>query len=53
MPLIRSKERDEDIARRVAEDGAILRARVGSQLHGLNNPGTDDRDEMAGVHRAA
>jgi predicted nucleotidyltransferase len=47
MPLIRSKERDDETARRVAEQGTILRAIVGSQVHGLNNPGTDDRDEMA------
>ncbi|CAA9478919.1 MAG: hypothetical protein AVDCRST_MAG85-535 [uncultured Solirubrobacteraceae bacterium] len=47
MPLVRSKERDREVARRIAEEGTILRAVVGSQLHGLNNPGTDDRDEMA------
>jgi uncharacterized protein len=47
MPLIRSREADREVARRIAEEGTILRAVVGSQLHGLNNPGTDDRDEMA------
>jgi hypothetical protein len=47
MPLIRSKEHDSETARRIAQEGTILRAVVGSQLHGLNNPGTDDRDEMA------
>src|SRR3712207_2898819 len=46
MPLVRSREGDRDAARRIAEEGTILRAVVGSQLHGLNNPGTDDRDEM-------
>jgi predicted nucleotidyltransferase len=32
--------------RSVAEPGIILRALVGSTLHGLNLEGTDDRDEM-------
>lgn len=41
-----SNERDLDRARRVAEDGLILRTTVGSVVHGLSNPGTDDRDEM-------
>jgi predicted nucleotidyltransferase len=41
-----SKERDLDRAERIAEDGCILRAVVGSTVHGLSNPGTDDRDEM-------
>lgn len=31
----------------VAEQGCILRTVVGSQVHGLVEPGTDDRDEMA------
>jgi predicted nucleotidyltransferase len=31
----------------IARNGCILRTVVGSQVHGLNNPGTDDRDEMA------
>lgn len=31
----------------IAERGCILRTVVGSQVHGLTNPGTDDRDEMA------
>jgi predicted nucleotidyltransferase len=43
---MRSKEVDGDRARRVAEQGCILRAVVGSTVHGLSNPGTDDRDEM-------
>lgn len=31
----------------VARQNCILRTVVGSQLHGLMNEGTDDRDEMA------
>lgn len=46
MSVSRSKEWDGDRARRVAEDGCVLRAVVGSTVHGLSNPGTDDRDEM-------
>lgn len=42
----RSKEPDPDRAREIAERGCILRAVVGSTVHGLANPGTDDRDEM-------
>ena len=30
----------------MALDGLILRGLVGSTVHGLSNPGTDDRDEM-------
>jgi uncharacterized protein len=41
-----SRERDLDRAREIAERGLILRTTVGSVVHGLNNPGTDDRDEM-------
>ena len=41
-----SHERDLERARRIAEEGCILRAVVGSNVHGLSNPGTDDRDEM-------
>jgi uncharacterized protein len=41
-----SNEPDRELARRVAEDGCILRSVVGSTVHGLSNPGTDDRDEM-------
>lgn len=33
-------------ARFIAESGCILRANVGSTLHGLHIPGQDDRDEM-------
>lgn len=33
-------------AREIAEPNTILRAVVGSTLHGLNHPGQDDRDEM-------
>jgi predicted nucleotidyltransferase len=42
----KSKEPDPHRARAIAEDGCILRAVVGSTVHGLSNPGTDDRDEM-------
>lgn len=43
---VNSEERDRDVALRIAEDGCILRGLVGSTVHGLSNPGTDDRDEM-------
>lgn len=46
MGVAESKEPDADLARRIAEDGCILRSVVGSTVHGLSNPGTDDRDEM-------
>lgn len=46
MGVRKSKEPDIERARAVAEDGCILRAVVGSNVHGLSNPGTDDRDEM-------
>jgi hypothetical protein len=46
MPLRRSKEPDRDLAERIAHDGCILRSLVGSTVHGLGNPATDDRDEM-------
>jgi predicted nucleotidyltransferase len=46
MGVSRGKEPDSELARRVAEQGCILRAVVGSSVHGLSNPGTDDRDEM-------
>jgi predicted nucleotidyltransferase len=46
MGVRKSKERDTKRAERIAEDGCILRAVVGSNVHGLANPGTDDRDEM-------
>jgi uncharacterized protein len=42
----RSKEPDAALAREIAEGGCILRSVVGSTVHGLSNPGTDDRDEM-------
>lgn len=35
-----------DRYRKVAEDNTILRAVVGSTAHGVNLPGSDDRDEM-------
>lgn len=43
---VNSGERDRERARQVALDGLILRGLVGSTVHGLSNPGTDDRDEM-------
>ena len=46
MPVSHSKEPDPAVARRIAEEGCILRSVVGSTVHGLSNPGTDDRDEM-------
>src|SRR3712207_5861454 len=46
MGVSLSKEPDGDAARRIAEEGCILRTVVGSTVHGLANAGTDDRDEM-------
>lgn len=43
---INTRELDRERARRIAEDGLILRGLVGPTVHGLSNPGTDDRDEM-------
>jgi hypothetical protein len=43
---VNSAEGDRELARQVAERGLILRGLVGSTVHGLSNPGTDDRDEM-------
>lgn len=43
---VNSGERDDERAQQVALDGLILRGLVGSTVHGLSNPGTDDRDEM-------
>ena len=34
------------LAEVIARRGCILRGLVGSTVHGLSNPGTDDRDEM-------
>ena len=44
--FVSSLEPDGELARQVAEQGTILRGLVGSTVHGLANPGTDDRDEM-------
>jgi hypothetical protein len=41
-----SLEEDLERAQAIAERGLILRTTVGSVVHGLSNPGTDDRDEM-------
>jgi hypothetical protein len=46
MPSAYSKETDIERARAIAEGRCILRGLVGSVVHGLSNPGTDDRDEM-------
>lgn len=46
MGVLQSKEPDKDRAREIAERGCVLRTLVGSTVHGLSNPGTDDRDEM-------
>jgi uncharacterized protein len=46
MGVSQSKEPDLALARALAERGCILRSVVGSTVHGLANPGTDDRDEM-------
>jgi predicted nucleotidyltransferase len=46
MGVRKSKEPDPERARQIAEEGCILRGVVGSTVHGLSNPGTDDRDEM-------
>ena len=43
---IHTKEPDPDRARSIALDGLILHGLVGSTVHGLGNPATDDRDEM-------
>ena len=43
---VHSQERDLARAREIALDAACLRTTVGSVVHGLSNPGTDDRDEM-------
>ena len=45
-PTEHSLESDRERAREIAERGLILRTTVGSVVHGLSNPGTDDRDEM-------
>jgi hypothetical protein len=46
MPTAHSREHDRERAREIAERGLILRTTVGSVVHGLSNPGTDDRDEI-------
>lgn len=43
---IHSRESDHALAREVAERGLILKTTVGSELHGLSNPGTDDDDQL-------
>jgi hypothetical protein len=46
MPSAYSKEPNIERARQIAERDCILRGLVGSVVHGLSNPDTDDRDEM-------
>src|SRR4051794_4792903 len=46
MDMRKTKEPDPERARHIAEEGCILRGVVGSTVHGLSSPGTDDRDEM-------
>lgn len=41
-----SAEPDPQRAQRIALEGCVLRTVVGSTVHGLSNPGTDDRDEL-------
>ena len=43
---LHSLERDLGRADQIALDHLILRTTVGSVVHGLSNPGTDDRDEL-------
>lgn len=43
---VHSLERDLERAERIALDHLILHTTVGSVVHGLSNPGTDDRDEL-------
>lgn len=43
---INSLEPDRQRALEIAQKNCILRGLVGSTVHGLSNPGTDDRDEM-------
>ena len=43
---VHSLEPDLARAKEIAERNLILRTTVGSVVHGLSNPGTDDRDEM-------
>ena len=43
---ISSLEPDRGRALEIARERCILRGLVGSSVHGLSNPGTDDRDEM-------
>ena len=43
---VHSLEPDLARAQEIAERNLILRTTVGSVVHGLSNPGTDDRDEM-------
>ena len=46
MGVSNSEEPDVVLAESIAREGCILRGVVGSTVHGLSNPGTDDRDEM-------
>lgn len=46
MGVSNSKEPDLRRAEVIARENCILRGVVGSTVHGLANPGTDDRDEL-------
>ena len=46
LETIHSREPDDAVARAVAERGLILKTTVGSEVHGLSNPGTDDDDQL-------
>jgi hypothetical protein len=41
-----SKAPDAEVVKSIARRGCILRGVAGSTVHGLSNPGTDDRDEI-------
>ncbi|MDO9356674.1 MAG: nucleotidyltransferase domain-containing protein [Solirubrobacteraceae bacterium] len=43
---VHSREPDSARARAIAERGLILKTTVGSEVHGLSNPGTDDDDQL-------
>ena len=47
LPVVeRYHPHGSDAARRLAQDGMVLRVQVGSGVHGTAIAGSDDRDEM-------
>lgn len=46
LPIAYDHPHASDVARRIAEQGLILRTQVGSGVHGTAIGGQDDRDEM-------